>query len=219
MAQRTGQGTKDVTDQSPWKRLGPHHVHTYSKESMNVTERSKSHTSAPGTPTVEALVVNNQREENILGVSRSRNDDDQKSDGTVLKTRNHILKFGTWNVRTLSQEGKYENLVKEAKALNVDILGISETRLTGTGENSDDELYTLYNSGGEQHEHGVGILIKKKIAKAILGVVCVSRRNILVKIKGAPLNLSILQTMLQHLNIQTKNLNNTMKRLQKLSRW
>ena len=162
---------------------------------MTATKRKKSRASAPGTPTDVAHAVNSKREENVLRFSSSNIDDDsKKSECVTLKTRNHILNIGTWNVRTLNQLGKFENLIQEAKANKLDVLGISESRLIDTGMNNSDDTYTFYNSGGHQHIHGVGLLIKKTIVKSLLGIVCVSKRNILAKIKGAPFNMSILQT-------------------------
>ena len=145
---------------------------------MKATKRKKSHASAPGTPTVVAHAVNSNREENVLRLSRNNRDDDsKKSDGVILKNHNRILNIGTWNVRTLNQLGKFENLIQEAKSIQIDIMGISETRLTDTGMINTDDTYTFYNSGGQQHEHGVGLLVKKTIAKSLLGIVCVSKRN------------------------------------------
>ena len=46
--------------------------------------------------------------------------------------------IGTWNVRSMNQ-GKLEVVKQEMARVNIDILGISELRWTGTGEfNSDD---------------------------------------------------------------------------------
>ena len=48
--------------------------------------------------------------------------------------------IGTWNVRSMNQ-GKLEVVKQEMARVDVDILGISELRWTGTGEfNSDDHL-------------------------------------------------------------------------------
>ena len=46
--------------------------------------------------------------------------------------------IGTWNVRSMNQ-GKLEVVKQEMARVDVDILGISELKWTGTGEfNSDD---------------------------------------------------------------------------------
>jgi hypothetical protein len=39
-----------------------------------------------------------------------------------------LLNAGTWNVRTLSQCGRFEKLKFEMAGMKIDILGISETR-------------------------------------------------------------------------------------------
>ena len=43
------------------------------------------------------------------------------------------IKIATWNVNTLFQAGKFDNLVKEAKRLNLDILRVCERRWSGIG--------------------------------------------------------------------------------------
>ena len=42
-------------------------------------------------------------------------------------------KIGTWNVRTLNQDGKLENVIMKMKRLKLDILGLSEVRWTNSG--------------------------------------------------------------------------------------
>ncbi|KAK3731015.1 hypothetical protein RRG08_066031 [Elysia crispata] len=128
--------------------------------------------------TVVAHAVNSNREENVLRFSRSNIDDcAKKSECVILKTRNHILNIGTWNVLTLNQLEKCENMIQEAKSNKLDVLGISESRLTNTGMNNNDDTYTFHNSGGHQHEHGVGLLIKKTIGKSLLGADIESDHN------------------------------------------
>ena len=43
------------------------------------------------------------------------------------------LRFGTWNVRTLYQAGKLANVKLEMERLNINMLGLCETRWTDTG--------------------------------------------------------------------------------------
>ena len=49
--------------------------------------------------------------------------------------------IGTWNVRSMNQ-GKLEVVKQEMARQNVDILGISELKWTGTGEFHSDDHYT-----------------------------------------------------------------------------
>ena len=51
--------------------------------------------------------------------------------------------IGTWNVRSMNQ-GELE-VVKQAMArVNIDILGISELKWTGKGENNSGDHYYIY---------------------------------------------------------------------------
>ena len=102
------------------------------------------------------------------------------------------IKLATWNVRTLFQCGKLENLKQEMNRLQLNILGICETRWTDAGSFRSDKFTIIY-SGGMKHEKGVGILIDKNISKSILGYWAISDRILLVKLKGHPFNISIIQ--------------------------
>ena len=63
----------------------------------------------------------------------------------LLRTDKQI-KIATWNASTLFQGEEFDNLVKEAKRLNLDILGVSETRWSGIGR-SKRECYEFIYSG------------------------------------------------------------------------
>ena len=108
-----------------------------------------------------------------------------------FNTRNQI-KISTWNVRSLYQKGKLENVKLEMERLKVQILGISETRWTKSGSVKTED-YTMYYSGGDDHEHGVGILLNKTVANSVTGFWPVSDRIALVKLKAKPFNINIIQ--------------------------
>ena len=61
-----------------------------------------------------------------------------------------MLKIGTWNVRTLNKPGRYDNLKREMKTMQLDILVIAETRWTGDGI-LEDETYMMIYSREEKH--------------------------------------------------------------------
>ena len=101
-------------------------------------------------------------------------------------------RIATWNVNTLFQVGKFENLKREAERMNLDAIGVSEVRWTGVGHIASDG-WTFYYSGGERHEAGVGILLGREMARAVVGCWQVSKRVILVKIAAKPVGLNLIQ--------------------------
>lgn len=102
------------------------------------------------------------------------------------------IKIGTWNVRTLYQTGKLHNVVKEMKRLKVNIMGIAETRWTGSGRITTDGNTLIY-SGAEEHERGVAILLDKQTSRSLENFWGVSDRIIVAKIKAQPFNVNIIQ--------------------------
>ena len=44
------------------------------------------------------------------------------------KTRGQTLRIATWNVRTMFQAGKIDNVIQEMDNMNFDVLGLSEIR-------------------------------------------------------------------------------------------
>ncbi len=56
------------------------------------------------------------------------------------------MKIATWNVRTMHQAGKLENIKLEARRMNIDIMGLAEVRWLNSGKVITDD-YTLIYSG------------------------------------------------------------------------
>ena len=102
------------------------------------------------------------------------------------------IEVGTWNVRTLAQPGKLENVMREMDKMKLDALGLCEVRWIGVGRIKEGDKEIIY-SGGDTHERGVGVLLKKNIAKSVLGYWAISDRVLIVKIKGSPFNINIIQ--------------------------
>ena len=105
---------------------------------------------------------------------------------------NNIKKIGTWNVRTLFQKGKLDNVIQEMQRLQINLLGLCEVRWTGAGKVVTNNT-TLVYSGGGKHEYGVGVLLDKEFSSCLLGYWAISERVMLVKIKGRPFNIAVIQ--------------------------
>jgi len=103
-------------------------------------------------------------------------------------------RIGTWNVQSMYQAGKAANIVKEAKRLQIDILGCSETRWPNSGQCTIDEHH-IYFSGDEttRNRNGVAIILNKQTNVAVRGFIPISSRVALIKIKAKPFDLNVIQ--------------------------
>jgi hypothetical protein len=79
----------------------------------------------------------------------------------------YSYKIGMWNIRTLNQGGKLENLKTEMQKNEVSVLGVSEVRWKGQGEIRSGD-YTVYYSGGERVERGVAIVVHKSVVRSVV---------------------------------------------------
>ena len=93
--------------------------------------KKASNASTSGPPAGSMPAVHRHRDESDRPTSKIRRDEGRfkRPDCAYLKRGREALKIGTWNVRTLYQLGKLENLRREAESLDIDILGLSETVL------------------------------------------------------------------------------------------
>ena len=72
--------------------------------------------------------------------------------------RSKTTRIAVWNVRTLFQAGKLDNVLAEVDNLKVNCLGLCEVRWTNAGEFNKDKKRIFY-SGGSQHYCGVGLIL------------------------------------------------------------
>ena len=70
--------------------------------------------------------------------------------------------IGTWNVRSINQ-GKMEVIKWEMARVNVNILGISELKWTGTGEFNLDDHNIFYCGQESLIRNGVAIMVNKRV--------------------------------------------------------
>ncbi|GFS02386.1 craniofacial development protein 2-like [Elysia marginata] len=104
------------------------------------------------------------------------------------------MKIATWNVRTMLQKGKFDNIKQEIDRMKIStgISGVSEVRRKGAG-NIVSEKFQFIFSGGSDHERGVGVILDQKVSKALNGYWQISDRVLLVKIAGKPMDINIIQ--------------------------
>ena len=101
-------------------------------------------------------------------------------------------KVGNWNVRTMNKLGKLHLLLEEIYHINLDILGISETRWRGEclfqlGE------HTIIQNGSDTGQSGVAFIFSKSVTVSIISYNMVSEHIICVKLSTKPTQTNIIQ--------------------------
>ena len=110
----------------------------------------------------------------------------------TVSTQKTSIRIGTWNIRTLLNPGKIGNVKSEVKRLNVNILGLGETRWKDAGISTLDNCKFIH-SRGQKNEKGVEMVLDEDISKCLLDCWTISDRVMLVKIKGRPFDMAIVQ--------------------------
>ena len=86
-----------------------------------------------------------------------------------LLTPRTTTKLGTWNVRTMFEAGRAQQIANEMSRYKINLLGISETRWTKSGRFPLASGQTILYSGREddlaRHTHGVGLCSLQKQPK------------------------------------------------------
>ena len=90
-------------------------------------------------------------------------------------------------------QGKLEVVKQEMARVNIDILGISELKWTGTGEFNSDDHYIYYCGQKSFRRNGVAIMINRRVQNAVLGCNLKNNRMISVRLQGKPFNITVIQ--------------------------
>ena len=90
-------------------------------------------------------------------------------------------------------QGKLEVVKQETARVNIDILGISELRLTGMGGFNSDDHYIYYCGQESLRKFVLAIMVNKRVQNAVLG--CNLKNDIMISVffQGKPLNITIIQ--------------------------
>ena len=90
-------------------------------------------------------------------------------------------------------QGKLKAVKQEMARVNIDILGISELKWTGTGEFNSDDHYIYYCGQEALRRNGVAVIVNKRARNAVLGSNLKNDRMISVRFPGKPLNITVIQ--------------------------
>ena len=116
----------------------------------------------------------------------------------VTPGRHHTTAMGnsrriaTWNIRSMYQSGKMDNIIMEMKRLNISIMGVCEVWWIGAEKLQSDDVTFIY-SCGEKHQYGVGVFLDKECAQSFCGFWCISKRIVMIRLRGRPLDITVIQ--------------------------
>ena len=115
-----------------------------------------------------------------------------REDLNITKTK---IKLGHWNVRTMYETGKLAQVTSEMRRFNLHVLGVSESRWTGSGRLKTTTGETVLYSGRDDdlHHEGVAIILKKGVERRLLEWKPVNNRLMSIRLKGGHINISIIQ--------------------------
>ena len=98
----------------------------------NISDRGEGET-----PAVDLLICDREEEPDPTSALHTNDDACLKLQGRQVfedinwEARGQTLMIATWNVRTMFQAGKLDNVIQEMDNINFDVLGLCETRWTG----------------------------------------------------------------------------------------
>lgn len=103
------------------------------------------------------------------------------------KTKTRI---GFWNVRTMYETGKLAQVTEEKRHYNLHIIGISESRWTGSGRCRTNTRETVLNSGRDDDQHHI---LKKGMEKCLMEWKPITSRLLKIRMKAKHINTTIIQ--------------------------
>ena len=94
---------------------------------------------------------------------QSRKDAAEQTPPSSIKTKS--LRIGSWNVRTMYEVGKQEQIRNEMQRYNLDILGISETHWSKSRQRKLKTGELIFFSGEKElHRRGVAMFLSKRVS-------------------------------------------------------
>jgi exonuclease III len=106
------------------------------------------------------------------------------------------------------QAGKLENLNREMKRKNLDVVGLCEVRYEGCGEFKGGEVNMIF-SGKVKGQNGVAIILSKRVRHCVKSVELVNDRLMMVRLRAEPKDVVLIQVYMPtsaHTNVEIEEL-------------
>lgn len=98
---------------------------------------------------------------------------------------------GTWNVRSLYRAGHLTTMISELERYRLDMIAIQETRWPGN-DNLRTGNWTIFYSGGTEHQNGVGFIGNDKILLIVKKFEAINDRICCIEIESKWFNIVIV---------------------------
>ena len=111
-----------------------------------------------------------------------------------LLTPKYKIRVGSWNVRTLYQAGKLQQVLREMTNYKVEILCVSEARWTDSGRRTLASGHTIFYSSRTDNLHrgGVAVIVTRKVENTLLEWKPVNDRLMKVRFNSKFAKLTII---------------------------
>ena len=118
----------------------------------------------------------------------------------LLVPSKNIMKIGNWNLCTLYRSSNIAQVAGEMTGRNIDIMRINETHWTGQGKMQLTEEETITYSGrdDDNHREGVGILMSRSAARALMDWTPISKRIIQAWLYSQRIKLTMILCTSMH---------------------
>ena len=99
-----------------------------------------------------------------------------------------------WNVCAMYDTGELAQVTAEMRRYKLHILGVNESRWTGSGRQTTTTGETALYSGREdsQHHEGVAVILRKGMEKSLLEWKPVSSRLMRARLRGRQTNITLI---------------------------
>jgi len=118
------------------------------------------------------------------------------------------IRLATWNVQTLHETGKLDNVIREMNSCSISLLDIAKVTWTGCKHFTAASGELVIYSGEDTHSAGVAVILSKQVKPNLLAYKAISERLMYVRIKANLLMYHCYKFMPQHWLLQKKKLTN-----------
>lgn len=160
----------------------------YSKSKAN------RHRTQPHLKKLEADRINHQRttvqRTRLTNMDAERNR--QRAETKRRNKKRYQFKLGTWNIRTLLQVGKMDEINEQRKIYNIDILALQEVRWKDRGIIERKEYSLFYSGEVKQGRNGTAFMVNKRLVTKVRDVQAVNGRISYIRISNQQAAVTII---------------------------